>query len=115
MTQKQLKDPPHPGEVLHELYLKPLAMSPQACARRLEVPRTRIERLVKGRTGISPDKALRLARLFKTSSNYWRNMQTIHEMNRVAKKVDVSSIKPMEYARDQDRSQVPGRGVVRIR
>lgn len=105
MTQSLLKDPPHPGEVLHELYLKPLAMSPLACAWRLGVPRTRIERLVKGRTGITPDTALRLARLFNTSSNYWMNMQTIHEMGRAAKTVDISSIEPMEYARDQDQPQ----------
>ena len=105
MTQSLLKDPPHPGEVLHELYLKPLAMSPLACARHLSVPRTRIEHLVNGRTGITPDTALRLARLFNTSSNYWMNMQTIHKMGQAAKTVDVSSIKPMEYARDQDQPQ----------
>ncbi|MCY4185483.1 MAG: HigA family addiction module antitoxin [Rhodobacteraceae bacterium] len=98
MTQSLLKDPPHPGEVLHELYLKPLEMSSLACARRLGVPRTRIERLVKGRTGITPDTALRLARLFNTSSIYWMNMQTIYEMGRAAKTVDISSIEPMAYA-----------------
>lgn len=99
MTQSLLEDPPHPGEVLDELYLKPLEMSSLACARRLGVPRTRIERLVKGQTGITPDTALRLARLFNTSSIYWMNMQTIYEMGRAAKTVDVSSIEPMAYAR----------------
>ena len=100
MTQSLLKDPPHPGEVLHELYLRPLAMSSLTCARRLGVPRTRIERLVKGQTGITPDTALRLARLFNTSSIYWMNMQTIYEMGLATKTVDVSSIEPLEYAGD---------------
>ena len=98
MIQSLLENPPHPGEVLHELYLKPLDMSALACARRLGVPRTRIERLVKGQTGITPDTALRLAKLFNTSSIYWMNMQTIYEMGRVTKTVDVSSIEPMAYA-----------------
>ncbi len=48
MTINLLKDPLHPGEVLHELYLKPLGMSAPACARRLDIPRSRIERLIKG-------------------------------------------------------------------
>ena len=50
-----LRNPSHPGEVLQELYLDPLELSPIALAKRLHVPRTRIERLVKG--GPSPSSA----------------------------------------------------------
>jgi addiction module HigA family antidote len=49
-----LKNPMHPGEVLKELYLDPLDMGAIALARRLGVPRTRIERLIKGATGMTP-------------------------------------------------------------
>lgn len=49
-----LQEPMHPGEVLKALYLDPLEMGPIALARRLGVPRTRIERLVKGTTGMTP-------------------------------------------------------------
>ncbi|MEO1378747.1 MAG: HigA family addiction module antitoxin, partial [Pseudomonadota bacterium] len=52
-----LQDPVHPGEVLKKLYLDPLEMGAIAFARRLGVPRTRIERLIKGTTGITPDTA----------------------------------------------------------
>jgi len=48
-----MRDPVHPGEVLDELYLKPLDMSAIALAKKLHVPRTRIERLVRCQTGIS--------------------------------------------------------------
>ena len=70
-----LKEPMHPGEVLKELYLDPLDMGAIAFARRLDVPRTRIERLVKGVTSVTPDTALRLARAFNTTPAYWMNMQ----------------------------------------
>ena len=57
-------DPMHPGEVLDELYLRPLKMSAGALAKNLGVPRTRVERIVKGRTSITPDTAFRLAKAF---------------------------------------------------
>ena len=93
-----LEDPMHPGEVLKELYLDPLDMGAVAFARRLGVPRTRIERLIKGRTGITPDTALRLARVFNTASTYWVNLQTNYEMAKVAKVINVSDIEPFGAA-----------------
>lgn len=90
-----LEDPMHPGEVLKELYLDPLDMGPIALARRLDVPRTRIERLVKGATGVTPDTALRLARAFNTSPAYWMNMQINYDMAAATKEIDVSAIEPV--------------------
>lgn len=90
-----LEEPMHPSEVLKELYLDPLDIGAIAFARRLDVPRTRIERLVKGVTGMTPDTALRLARAFNTTQAYWMNMQTNYDMATAAKKVDVSGIEPL--------------------
>ena len=90
-----LKEPMHPGEVLKELYLDPLDMGAIAFARRLDVPRTRIERLVKGVTSITPDTALRLARAFNTTPDYWMNMQANYDMSIASKVVDVSGIEPL--------------------
>ena len=90
-----LKEPMHPGEVLKELYLDPLDMGAITFARRLNVPRTRIERLVKGVTGVTPDTALRLARAFNTTPAYWMNMQTNYDMSVASKVVDVSGIEPL--------------------
>mgnify|MGYP002176852340 FL=1 len=85
----------HPGEVLKELYLDPIEMGAIAFARRLDVPRTRIERLVKGVTSVTPDTALRLARAFNTTPAYWMNMQTNYDMSVASKVVDVSGIEPL--------------------
>ena len=90
-----LEDPMHPGEVLQELYLAPLGMSALALARRLGVPRTRIERLTKGVTRMTPDTALRLARAFRTTPMYWMNMQTQYDMVQASHGTDVSDIDPL--------------------
>ena len=90
-----LKEPMHPGEVLKELYLDPLDMGAITFARRLNVPRTRIERLMKGVTGVTPDTALRLARAFNTTPAYWMNMQTNYDLSVASKVVDVSRIEPL--------------------
>ena len=90
-----LQEPMHPGEVLKELYLDPLDMGAIAFARRLDVPRTRIERLVRGVTSVTPDTALRLARAFNTTPAYWMNMQTNYDMSVASKVVDVSGIEPL--------------------
>jgi antitoxin HigA-1 len=93
-----LETPLHPGEVLKELYLLPLQISAIALSARLGVPRTRIERLVKGTTSITPDTALRLARVFNTTASYWMNMQVNYDMVEAAKQVDVRAIQPLVAA-----------------
>jgi addiction module HigA family antidote len=93
-----MRNPSHPGEVLSELYLEPLGMSPIALARRLHVPRTRIERLVKGETALTVDTAVRLARFFRTTPEYWMNLQRAWDLARARETVDVSGITPLEAA-----------------
>ena len=88
--------PMHPGEVLDELYLTPLGMSAGALAKELGVPRTRIERLVKGQTSMTPDTAFRLAKIFRTSPLYWMNMQTSYDLAMASATVNVSDIKPLD-------------------
>ena len=90
-----LQDHMCPGEVLKELYLDPFGLSATALAKRLGVPRTRIVRLVKGGTAVTPDTALRLARAFGTTPEYWINMQTAFDMAWAAKTMDVSGIDPI--------------------
>lgn len=93
-----MKNPAHPGEVLSELFLKPLAMSAVALAKRLDVPRTRIERLVKGETAITADTALRLAAFFGNTPEFWLNLQRGHDLAKASKTVDVSHIRPLAAA-----------------
>jgi addiction module HigA family antidote len=93
-----LEMPSHPGEVLKELYLIPLGMSEGKLAGYLHVPRTRIERLTKAKTNLTPDTALRLAKFFNTTPQYWVNMQANFDMAKAAAEIDVSDIEPLEAA-----------------
>lgn len=92
--------PVHPGEILKEEYLIPLDMSAGALAKELKVPRTRIERLVTGRTPVTTDTALRLAKFFRTSPEFWMNMQAGYDLKREAakKKQELSRIRTFEAA-----------------
>ena len=93
-----MKTPSRPGEVLAELYLKPLGMSATALAKRLNVPRTRIERLVKGDTSLTVDTAMRLSRFFGNTPEFWMNLQRAHDLARARETVDLSGITPLEAA-----------------
>ena len=70
----------HPGEILRDLYLEPLDMSAGALAKQLNVPRTRMERIVTEKIGITSDTALRLARYFDTTPEFWMNLQTGYDL-----------------------------------
>ncbi len=93
-----LADPSHPGEVLEALFLAQLQMSAGALARRLGVPRTRIERLVKGETGLTADTALRLAAFFGNTAEMWMNLQRSYDLAAARRAVDVSAIVPLDKA-----------------
>lgn len=93
-----LADPSHPGEVLDELFLRPLNLSAGALAQRLGLPRTRIERLVKGQTSMTADTALRLSRLFGNSAEFWLNLQRACDLAKARRTIDVSDIEPLEAA-----------------
>ena len=73
----------HPGEVLGEEFLKPLGISVNALAMALRVPATRIGAIVKGERSVTADTALRLARFFGTSPEFWVNLQAMHDLTRV--------------------------------
>lgn len=79
-TPPKRPSPVHPGEVLREEFLKPLAISPAELARRLNVPGPRINDIVLEKRGISANTALRLARFFGTSARFWMRLQTAHDL-----------------------------------
>src|SRR3974390_3827439 len=71
----------HPGEILREEFLKPLNLSAGALAKRLGVPRTRIERIAEERIGVSVDTALRLSRALGTTPLRWLNLQNTYDLH----------------------------------
>jgi addiction module HigA family antidote len=71
---------PHPGETILEDYLKPLNMSINRLSIELRVPATRMTEIVNGRRGITADTALRLARYFNTTPQFWLNLQSSFDL-----------------------------------
>jgi addiction module HigA family antidote len=72
--------PVHPGEMLREEFMKPLGISINGLALDLHVPVTRISEIVNERRGITADTALRLARYFGMSADFWMNIQKDYEL-----------------------------------
>lgn len=72
--------PTHPGEILLEDYLKPLGMSAYALAKACDVPRTRIERIVREETPITADTALRLSKVFGSNPQFWMKLQSRYDL-----------------------------------
>jgi antitoxin HigA-1 len=91
-----LTDALHPGKVLKDLYLDPLDLSANALAGRIELTSAAVVRLVKGETAVTADVALRLARFFGTSAEYWMNLQRDHDLYRARRRVDVARIRPLK-------------------
>ncbi len=92
--------PVHPGEILQEEFLAPLSLSAYALASACHVPRTRIERLVREETPVTPDTALRLARYFGSSAEFWLGIQTRYDLEtaRRALQAEIEAIEPRETA-----------------
>lgn len=90
----------HPGEILREEFLVPLNMSVSVLAKRLGVPRTRIERLASEQTGITPDTALRLGKLLNTTPEFWMSMQASYDLTVQAASLaaDLAAISQFEAA-----------------
>ncbi len=74
-------NPVHPGEILLKDFLEPLAISQSRLAKDVHVPLGRIKELVLERRGISADTALRLARYFNTTPQFWLNLQTKFDLD----------------------------------
>ena len=74
----------HPGEMLREEFMKPLGLSSNALAMELRVPVTRISEIVRERRGITADTALRLARYFNMSAEFWMRLQMDYDLESAA-------------------------------
>jgi addiction module HigA family antidote len=91
MSRAKKLPPIHPGEILLEEFLKPLGMSMNKLADELHVPANRITQIVEGQRGVTGETALRLARYFGTSPEFWLGIQKDYDL---------------EVARDEFEAQV---------
>jgi antitoxin HigA-1 len=87
--------PIHPGEVLREEFLGPLGLSANALAIALRLPAPRISEIVRERRGVSPDTALRLARYFGSSPEFWMDLQSAYDL-KVAARTAADAIAAIE-------------------
>jgi antitoxin HigA-1 len=81
-TEPELLPLVHPGEVLLEEFLKPMGLSQYQAARDMVVPPRRINEIVHGTRSITADTALRLARYFGTTPQFWMNLQSHYDLRR---------------------------------
>jgi addiction module HigA family antidote len=77
---RQKMSPIHPGEVLLGEFLRPLGISQYRLAKEVSVPPRRINEIVRGQRAITADTALRLARYFQTTNQFWLNLQTHYDL-----------------------------------
>ena len=92
---------PHPGEHLREDYLPDYRLTPGALAKAMGLKdRTRIERLVRETQPVTPDTALRLAKVFGTSADFWMNLQAQHDLSAaaIAARDELKTIRPLKPA-----------------
>ena len=76
----QMYNPPHPGEILRDLCLEPLSLSVTDAAKALGVSRKTLSAVLNGRSGISPEMAVRLSIAFDTSAESWLNQQVQYDL-----------------------------------
>jgi len=72
----------HPGTILLREYLEPMGISQKQLSDHLDIPVQRVNEIVKGKRGISPDTAWLFSQAFNTSPEFWLNLQSIHDLSR---------------------------------
>ena len=82
----KMHNPPHPGEVLRDLCLKPLGLTVSEAAKALDVSRKTLSSILNGRAGISPEMAVRLSIALDTTAESWLSQQVQHDLWRAERK-----------------------------
>jgi len=95
-TLDRMLPPLHPGEVLREEFMQPAGLHAYTLAARINVPRTRLERIITEKTGISADTALRLAAYFHTTAEFWLNLQSKFELETALREKGFGSQAPQD-------------------
>ena len=98
-TEKRTRmhNPTHPGEILRELYLKPMGVTITQAADALGVSRKHVSAIVNGRAPVTPDMAMRLAVVFATEPELWVNLQAQRDLWDVSRK-ERPKVRPLRHA-----------------
>ncbi|BCL60068.1 hypothetical protein DGMP_07610 [Desulfomarina profundi] len=97
------RPPTHPGEMLLEEFLKPMGISQRQLSDSIKVPYQRVNEVVNGKRGITPSTALRLAKVFNMSEDFWLNLQLRWDLYRTKQKElkEIKSIQPIKRVEKQ--------------
>jgi len=93
-----MHNPPHPGEIIKELCVEPLGLTVTEAAKALGVTRKTFSALLNGRSGISPEMALRLSKVFGRSAEGWLKLQLQYDLWQTEHRVDLNNLKRIKAA-----------------
>jgi len=93
-----MHNPPHPGEIIREFCVEPLNINDTEAARALGVTRKTFSALLNGRAGISPEMALRLAKVFGRTPEGWLRLQLQYDLWKTKQSIDIGDLKRIEAA-----------------
>ena len=95
------REPTHPGEMLLEEFLNPMGITQRELAEKIHVPYQRVNEIINKRRGITPSTALRLAKLFRVSEDFWMNLQLRWDLYRarVNEAKELRDIRPLKLKR----------------
>lgn len=93
-----MKNPPHPGEIIRDLYLEPLGLSVTEAAAGLGVTRKTFSLLVNGHAGISPEMATRLSKAFGRTPEAWLQLQMQYDLAQIRQRTDELNVRSFVLA-----------------
>jgi addiction module HigA family antidote len=102
MARPKKLAPIHPGEILREEFVRPYRLSANKLAAALGVPPNRVTQIINGERDVTADTALRLARAFKTSAEFWMNLQKLYELEVAGQEVGAKiakTVSPLKLPR----------------
>jgi antitoxin HigA-1 len=92
-----MHNPPHPGEFIRSVYLEPFEMSVRTLAKNLGVSPSTLNRIVSGKSGVSPEMALRLSKALGRSPESWLSLQDHYDLWQAKQHANLEQVRPIEF------------------
>ena len=94
----RMKNPPHPGEIIRDLYIEPLELTVTQAAAGLGVSRKTLSLLLNGHAGISPEMAVRLSKAFGRTPEGWLQLQMQYDLAQINRRADDIQVTPFVFS-----------------
>lgn len=93
-----MHNPPHPGEFIRSMYLEPFELSTRMLAEKLAVAPSTLNRVITGKSGVSPEMALRLSKALGRSAESWLAMQDAFDLWQTKRNLTLDDVQRVEFA-----------------